>query len=140
MIMEDDKSLQEIYAINFEAAGYEVLIEGDGLSGISDIVEKKPDIILLDVMMPNMDGFAFLKAMKENTSVSVPVVVCSNLSDKETQDKAFQAGAAAVLLKVNYTGRELVSKIDSILTESKSKHKKDLISEVKKEEEGSAVE
>ena len=107
---------------------------------ISDIVEKKPDIILLDVMMPNMDGFAFLKAMKENTSVSVPVVVCSNLSDKETQDKAFQAGAAAVLLKVNYTGRELVSKIDSILTESKSKHKKDLISEVKKEEEGSAVE
>jgi two-component system alkaline phosphatase synthesis response regulator PhoP len=123
MIIEDDKGLQDIYTINFESAGYDVIIEGDGLSGISAVVEKKPDIILLDVMMPNMDGFAFLKAMNENTSVNVPVVICSNLSDKETYDKAFAAGAAAVLLKVNYSGKELVQKIDLILDESRSKHK-----------------
>ena len=123
MIIEDDKSLQDIYTINFEAAGYEVMIEGDGLSGISEVVDKKPDIILLDVMMPNMDGFAFLKAMKENTSVSIPVVICSNLSDKDTYDKAFAAGAAAVLLKVNYSGKELVHKIDLILSENKASHK-----------------
>jgi two-component system response regulator ResD len=115
MIVEDDKNLQEIYTINFEAAGYEVIISGDGLSGISEVVEKNPDIILLDVMMPNMDGFAFLKAMKENTSVRIPVVVCSNLSDKETSDKAFASGAAAVLLKINYSGKELVAKINLIL-------------------------
>lgn len=124
MIIEDDKGLQDIYTINFEAAGYEVLIEGDGLSGISEIVEKKPDIILLDVMMPNMDGFAFLKVMNENTSVHVPVVICSNLSDKETYDKAFAAGATAVLLKVNYSPKELVQKIDHILEESKHALKK----------------
>lgn len=122
MIIEDDKNLQEIYTINFEAAGYEVLLEGDGLSGISEVVDKKPDIILLDVMMPNMDGFAFLKAMKENTNVEIPVVVCSNLSDKETQDKALAYGASAVLLKVNYSGKELVQKVDLILAQSKSKH------------------
>jgi DNA-binding response OmpR family regulator len=123
MIIEDDESLQDIYMLNFQAAGYEVIIEGDGLSGISSVVEKHPDIILLDVMMPNMDGFAFLKAMKENTSVIIPVVVCSNLSDKETYDKAFASGAAAVLLKVNYSGKELVQKVDLILNESRSKHK-----------------
>ena len=123
MIIEDDKSLQEIYTINFEASGYEVMIEGDGLSGISEVVEKKPDVILLDIMMPNMDGFAFLKAIKENTNMHVPFVICSNLSDKETYDKAFNAGATAVLLKVNYSGKELVQKIDLILNESKSKHK-----------------
>lgn len=123
MIVEDDKSIQDIYTLNFRAAGYEVILEGDGLSGISSVVEKKPDIILLDVMMPNMDGFAFLKVMKENTSVNIPVVVCSNLSDKETYDKAFAAGAAAVLLKVNYSGKELVQKVDHILTDSRSKHK-----------------
>ena len=123
MIIEDDKGLQDIYTINFESAGYEVLIEEDGLSGISEVVEKKPDIILLDVMMPNMDGFAFLKAMNQNMSINVPVVICSNLSDKETYDKAFAAGAAAVLLKVNYSGKELVQKIDLLLSESKSKHK-----------------
>jgi DNA-binding response OmpR family regulator len=129
MIIEDDKSLQDIYTINFEAADYEVLLEGDGLSGISEVVEKTPDIILLDVMMPNMDGFAFLKVMKENTSVHVPVVVCSNLSDQTTHDRALQAGATAVLLKVNYSGKELVQKINLILEEANSKHKEDLSEE-----------
>jgi DNA-binding response OmpR family regulator len=127
MIIEDDKRLQDLYTTNFEAAGYEVVIEGDGLSGISEVVEKKPDIILLDVMMPNMDGFDFLRVMHENTDVSVPVVVCSNLSDQATHDKALLAGAAAVLLKVNYAGKELVQKVDLILSESKSKHKEHVL-------------
>ncbi len=119
MIIEDDKSLQEIYKINFEVAGFDVVIEGDGLSGISGVVEKKPDIILLDIMMPNMDGFAFLKAVKENTSIDIPVVVCSNLSDKATYDKAFAVGASAVLLKVDYSGKELVQKIEALLMQKK---------------------
>jgi DNA-binding response OmpR family regulator len=123
MIVEDDKSLQDIYTINFEAAGYEVMIEGDGLSGISEVVEKKPDIILLDVMMPNMDGFDFLRVMKENTSVHVPVVVCSNLSDQATKDKAISAGATEVLLKVNYSGKELVAKINAVLDDYILRHK-----------------
>ena len=122
MIVEDDKGIQDIYMLNFQAAGYDVLLEGDGLSGISRVVEQQPDIILLDVMMPNMDGFAFLKAMKENTSINIPVVVCSNLSDKETHDRALAAGAAAVLLKVNYSGKELVQKINSILAEAGAEH------------------
>jgi DNA-binding response OmpR family regulator len=115
MIIEDDKDLQEIYKLNFEMAGYEVLQEFDGLNGISSVVDKKPDIILLDVMMPNMDGFAFLKVMKENTDINIPVVVCSNLSDKETYAKAVSAGASAVLLKVDYSGKQLVDKIGHIL-------------------------
>lgn len=134
MIIEDDKSLQEIYTINFEAAGYEVMIEGDGLSGISEVVEKQPDIILLDVMMPNMDGFDFLRVMKENTSIHIPVVVCSNLSDQTTHDKALASGATAVLLKVNYSGKELVQKMDHILSEHKSNHKeKSTVAPVKKD-------
>jgi DNA-binding response OmpR family regulator len=122
MIVEDDKGIQDIYMLNFQAAGYDVLLEGDGLSGISRVVEQQPDIILLDVMMPSMDGFAFLKAMKENTSINIPVVVCSNLSDKETHDKALAAGAVAVLLKVNYSGKELVQKINSLLEEVGAEH------------------
>lgn len=124
MIIEDDKSLQDIYTINFEAAGFEVMIEGDGLSGISSVVEKKPDIILLDIMMPSMDGFAFLKAMKENTSTVIPVVVCSNLSDKETSERALASGAEAVLLKVNYSGKELVGKINQILEKTRTEQAK----------------
>ncbi|MEN9880978.1 MAG: hypothetical protein RLZZ308_161 [Candidatus Parcubacteria bacterium] len=121
MIIEDDKGLQDIYTINFEAAGYEVFIEGDGLSGISEVVEAMPDVILLDIMMPNMDGFAFLKAVKEHTSLNIPVIVCSNLSDKETTDKALQYGASAVLLKVDYSGKELIQRVEHILQEEKAK-------------------
>ncbi len=115
MIIEDDKDLQEIYKINFEMAGYQVMQEFDGLDGISSVVDKNPDVILLDINMPNMDGFAFLKAMNDNTSISIPVVVCSNLSDKETYTKAMAAGAAAVLLKVDYSGKQLVERVGHIL-------------------------
>lgn len=117
MIIEDNKDLQDIYKINFEDAGYQVIIEGDGLYGISAVVEKMPDVILLDIMMPNMDGFSFLKAIKDNTGISVPVIVCSNLSDHETYDKAFSAGATAVLMKVDYSPKELVEKVGHVLTE-----------------------
>lgn len=115
MIIEDDKDLQEIYKLNFELAGYEVLQEMDGLDGISSVVDKAPDLILLDIMMPNMDGFAFLKALKDNTSINIPVVICSNLSDKDTYAKAITAGATSVLLKVDYSGKQLVEKIGHIL-------------------------
>ena len=115
MIIEDNKDLQNIYKISFEIAGYEVFQEFDGLDGISSVVEKKPDIILLDIMMPNMDGFAFLKALKENTDINIPVVVCSNMSDQGVYQKALDAGATEVLLKVDFTGKQLVDKIDQIV-------------------------
>jgi CheY-like chemotaxis protein len=73
--------------------------------------------------MPNMDGFAFLKAIKDNTNINIPVVICSNLSDKETYAKAFAAGASAVLLKVDYSGKELVQKVNQILA-TKLEHPK----------------
>lgn len=115
MIIDDDKELQEMYKINFEMAGYRVFQEMDGLEGISSIIDKKPDIILLDITMPNMDGFSFLKAMKDNTSMTIPVVVCSDRSDKETYDKVIAAGAVTFLLKVDYSGKQLVDKINHIL-------------------------
>ncbi len=115
MIIEDDKELQEMYKLNFEMAGYKVFQEFDGLEGVSTIVDKKPDVILLDVTMPNMDGFEFLKVMKENTSMNIPVIVCTDRSDKETYDKAITGGAAGFILKVDYSGKQLVEKVGQIV-------------------------
>lgn len=115
MIIEDNKDLQEIYKLSFEKAGYEVIQELDGLDGIAGVVDEKPDVILLDIMMPQMDGFAFLKALREDTSIKIPVIVCSNLSDTETFNRAIKEGAIAVLLKANYTGKELVEKVESLM-------------------------
>jgi DNA-binding response OmpR family regulator len=126
MIIEDNTSLQEIYKLNFEAADYEVIAEENGLSGISRVVDEKPDIIILDIMMPDMDGFAFLKALRENTELNIPVIVCSNLSDKETYNRALNAGATEVLLKVEYSGKQLVQKVGTVLTAWESKNKTSL--------------
>ena len=115
MIIEDDKDLQEIYKINFETAGYEVMQEFDGLDGIASVVDKKPDAILLDINMPNMDGFAFLNAINDNTSINIPVIVCSNLSNLETQTKVLSSGASGFLVKVDYSGKQLVEKVGHIL-------------------------
>jgi two-component system response regulator MprA len=119
MIVEDNKDLQDIYKMSFEKYGYTVVIEANGLDGITSVVDQMPDIILLDLMMPGMDGFAFLKTMKENTSLNIPVIVCSNLSDVDTINRALKAGATAVLLKVDYSGKQLVEKVNYLLVEYK---------------------
>lgn len=115
MIIEDNKDIQEIYKHSFEKAGYEVIIEDNGLDGIAVVAEKMPDVILLDLMMPKMDGFEFLKLMKGNPVLNIPVIVCSNISDNEVNTRVMEAGAAAVILKVDYSGKQLVEKVEYIV-------------------------
>jgi CheY-like chemotaxis protein len=117
MIVEDNKDIQEIYRHSFEKAGYEVILEDNGLDGINSVVEKMPDVILLDLMMPKMDGFEFLRTMKKTTTLPIPVIVCSNISDAEINAKVLEAGALGVILKVDYSGKQLVDKVEYMLAE-----------------------
>ena len=117
MIIEDNKDLQDIYKHSFEKYGYEVVVKGDGLEGVMSVVEIMPDVILLDLMMPGMDGFGFLKKLKEIESISIPVIVCSNISDVDTINRALKEGAEAVLLKVDYSGKQLVDKVTGLAEE-----------------------
>lgn len=116
MIIEDNKDIQEIYKFSFEKAGYQVIIEDNGLDAINHVMEKLPDVILLDLMMPKMDGFEFLKLIKQNTALSIPVIVCSNISDYEVNAKALEAGAVGTILKVDYSGKQLVEKVETIMS------------------------
>lgn len=124
MIVEDNKDLQDIYKHSFEKYGYEAVLKGDGLEGVMSVVEAMPDVILLDLMMPGMDGFGFLKKLKEIESISIPVVVCSNISDVDTINRALKEGAEAVLLKVDYSGKQLVDKVTTIMEEFYKRQKK----------------
>ena len=119
MIIEDNKDIQEIYKHSFENAGYQVTLEDNGLDGIHNVAEKMPDIILLDLMMPQMDGFEFLKKMKQTPALDIPIIVCSNISDSEVTSKAMEAGAVGVILKVDYSGKQLVEKIEYLLSEAR---------------------
>ena len=127
MIIEDNKDLQEIYKHSFEKYGYEVILEGNGLEGVESVAKVLPDIILLDLMMPGMDGFGFLKKMNDTGGLSIPVIVCSNISDVDTINRAIKDGAQDVLLKVDYSGKQLVDKVTHITEEFYKK--RELISE-----------
>ena len=118
MIIEDNKDIQEIYKHSFEKYGYQVFLEENGLDGINNVAEKMPDVILLDLMMPKMDGFEFLKKMKEMSTLTIPVIVCSNISDTEVINRAMQAGALDVILKVDYSGKQLVERVEYLLNKS----------------------
>lgn len=115
MIIEDNKDLQEIYKHSFEKYGYEVVVEGNGLEGVEGVAKVLPDVILLDLMMPGMDGFGFLKKINDTGGLSIPVIVCSNISDVDTINRAIKDGAQDVLLKVDYSGKQLVDKVTHIM-------------------------
>jgi CheY-like chemotaxis protein len=121
MVIEDNKDLQDIYKHSFEKFGYEVVVEGNGLEGINTVVKNLPDVILLDLMMPGMDGFGFLRKVKEIGGLSIPVIVCSNISDVDTINRALKEGAEEVILKVDYSGKQLVDKVNSIVAEYHNK-------------------
>ena len=113
LIIEDNADMQQIYRYAFESKGYNVKTSSDGLSGINDAVDFLPDIILLDIMMPEMNGYQVLKALKDNTSLEIPVVVVSNLTQEQEKQKALQLGADMYLVKSDYEGLDLVAKIDA---------------------------
>ena len=121
-IVEDDHSLREIYNTLFEAAGHTVKTSPNGLEAISGISEFKPDAVLLDIMMPEMDGYAFLDALSNNTSLTPVVIVCSNLSDQTDIDRAMTRGADYYLRKSDYVGNQLVDAVTAAYETARVKH------------------
>lgn len=111
LIIEDNPDLQEIYTIFFESAGWKVYIAGDGMQGIIDVLEVQPDVILLDIMMPQMDGFEVLTTIKEQSSIDIPIIVASNLSQKSDEERALDLGASKFLIKSDYSGEQIVEEV-----------------------------
>ncbi len=119
MIIEDNKDIQEIYKHSFEKNGDEVILEDNGLDALNHVAEKMPDVILLDLMLPKMDGFEFLKELKKN-QLDIPVIICSNISDNEVTTKIMDLGAIGIILKVNYSGKQLVDKVQYLLADARA--------------------
>ncbi len=118
-IVEDNKSLLEIYRLRFEVAGFEVVSSETGLDFLTRVNEEKPDVVLLDLMLPEMDGFSVLTSLKENFSNSdmknVSIIVWSNLSEDADIQKALKSGADMYLRKSDYEGDDLVEKVRDVL-------------------------
>ncbi len=115
LIIEDDNMISSMYRTKLEQDGYNVIIANDGAEGLDKARERMPDIILLDVIMPQLDGFTVLKELRENMNVKVPIVMLTNLGTDEDQEKGYNLGASDYLVKANLTPSQVSETIQKNL-------------------------
>ncbi len=116
LIVEDDIFLSNIYKTKFEMEGFKVSVSDNGEAGLQDVQKKKPDIVMLDILLPKMDGFVVLEHLKSDKATKdIPVILLTNLGQKDDVEKGLQLGAADYLIKAHFKPSETVSKIRAVL-------------------------
>jgi DNA-binding response OmpR family regulator len=116
LIVEDDRFLRELIVKKLSNEAYDVLEAVDGEQGLQKTKETKPDLILLDLILPGIDGFEVLTRKKDDPAIaSIPVIVLSNLGQKEDVEKGLGLGAVDYLIKAHFTPGEIIEKVRNIL-------------------------
>ncbi len=117
LFIEDESALQKTFSDLLGQEGYEVISALDGEIGLRLAKEKKPDLILLDLILPRLHGFGVLKALKENPETKeIPVIVLTNLEELRDIEKAVELGAVTYLVKAQYTLEEVVEKVKKAIS------------------------
>jgi CheY-like chemotaxis protein len=116
LLIEDDKFLRELMNKKLLTLGYDVVSAADGESGLVMIKETKPDVVLLDLILPGINGFEVLEKAKQDPEIAnIPVVILSNLGQGEDIEKGLALGAKDFLVKAHFTPQEIVNKLKTIL-------------------------
>lgn len=116
LLIEDDKFLRELMTKKLFSMDYDVVSSVDGESGLEMIKEKKPDLVLLDLILPGMNGFEVLEIAKKDPEINnIPIIILSNLGQKEDVDKGLELGAKDFLIKAHFTPQEIANKLKNIL-------------------------
>ena len=117
-IVEDDQAISQMYRFKFEAEGYEVETAENGKLGLELVEKMKPDIILLDLMMPEMNGDEMLAKMRATTwGKNIKVVVLTNRGEQEIPEAVKQLGVSHVILKADMTPRQVAEVVKKELGE-----------------------
>lgn len=116
LVVEDDEHISRIYGMKFSKEGYATTFVTNGDDAIEKITAEKPNLIVLDLMVPKKDGFMVLEEIKKNPELAtIPVLVLSNLGQQTDKDRAISLGANEYMVKVNYSMQEVVDKAKSYL-------------------------
>ncbi len=115
LIIEDDVILSEMYSMKLKKEWYEVKEVINGLDALTIISEYEPDLILLDIMMPTMNWFETLQAIKHQTSSTSKIIMFTNIVDQEKIDLAMEYGADDYLIKSNTNPSDISKKIETLL-------------------------
>ncbi len=116
LIVEDEESLAQMYKTKFEKEGYTVFLAADGVQGLELAGKEKPDIILLDIILPKKDGFMVLSELKADKKTSkIKVIMLTNLGQDEDIVKGKKIGAIDHFVKASLTPAQLVDKVREYL-------------------------
>jgi DNA-binding response OmpR family regulator len=116
LLVDDDKLMVKMYQGKFEDDGYDVLVAVDGQMGFDKALEVKPDLILLDIMMPRVNGLEMLKNLKSNdTTKNIPVILLTNVGGETDAEQGLSLGAVAYMVKAHYDAKDVVKKVKEIL-------------------------
>ncbi len=117
LIIEDDLFLRSLISRKLETEGFAAEMAVDGEEGLAKVIDVNPNLILLDIILPKMNGFEVLEKLKSDEKVKgIPVILLTNLGEKEDAEKGMSLGAADYLVKAHFTPEEIIAKIKSVLT------------------------
>lgn len=119
LIVEDDPLIVKIYSTRLQADGYQVVSAENGELGLEKALMEKPDLIVLDVMMPKVDGFEVLQKLREKPEFKyVPILMYSNLNNEEEIERAKKMGVTEFLVKANLSPTQMVTKMKQYIESS----------------------
>ena len=111
LLIEDDSFLRELMSEKLRNAGYNVIEAADGNDGLKKIQKELPALILLDLILPGIDGFDLLRAFRKELKIEVPIIVLSNLGNKDDIDRVMAAGANDYLIKAHFTPTDVLERM-----------------------------
>lgn len=120
LLAEDDKYICRAYKDGLERAGFQVLVAFDGVEAMQKVRSEKPDLILLDLIMPIKNGFEMLEELKKDPAFKrIPVIILSNLGQDSDREKGKSLGAVDYLVKSDFSMKEVIRKVREHLTKRK---------------------
>lgn len=122
LLIEDDITLAQMYEKKFLKDGFRIVSAYDGLDGLKKTTSEKPDLVLLDIILPKLDGLALFKKMRSQTETfNTPVILLTNVGDEDAIYECFKLGAVDYLVKSAVTPQQVVSKVEGFLAERKQR-------------------
>ena len=121
LIIEDDRSLQSALVEVLNQEGYETISAFDGEEGAQKAGSEKPDLILLDLILPKKDGYEVLAELKNSDGRNIPVLILTNLEEIDNVQKALDLGAKTFMVKSDYSLKDIIEKIKGNISNANSK-------------------
>ncbi len=119
LIVDDNKTVRTLLSMNLRKANFEVVEAENGVEGLQVANDQKPDLVISDILMPQMDGFEFCKRVRETSEIPmVPFIFLTSIDQVATEVRGFRTGADDYLIKSNIKKEDLIAKVTALLAKS----------------------